>query len=161
RLGSFFDEATRGMPHPLPEPVIVDGVRLMVDLGFVVASAPHADRFSGFRSLPERLGGGFVLWSEDRVYLADRFLGEPRPVADAGAPGGARPWLSTVLLRTAAGLLELDPRAPEKGLRRAALPGVADAFAVDARRAVRLDPLGRASYTTDGGASWTDVLATR
>jgi hypothetical protein len=158
-LGTLFDEAGHGAPDPRPEPAIVDGVRVVVDAGRIVASARHAERFSGFRSLPERLGGGFVLWSEDRVYLAKDFLGEPASVADVGAEGGARPWLASVLLRTPEGLLELDPRT--RALRRAALPGVADALALDARRAVRLDALGRASVTVDGGASWTDVMATR
>ncbi len=159
-LGTRFDEAGRGATTPRPEPVIADGVRMIVDAGMILASARQADRLSGFRSLPERLGGGFVLWSEDRVYLAKDFLGELSPIADIGAIGGARPWLSSILLRTPAGLLELHPRAPGS-LHRATLPGVSEALALDARRAVRLDALGRASFTLDGGASWTDVLATR
>jgi hypothetical protein len=161
RLGTLFDQAGHGVSGLRPEPAIVDGVRVVVEAGRIVASARHAERFSGFRSVPERLGGGFVLWSEDRVYRAQEFLGEPSPIADVGAAGGARPWLATILLRTSAGILEVDPGAPARPLRRAAYPGLADALAVDARRGVRLDTLGRASVTTDGGASWTDVLATR
>ncbi|MFT3768696.1 MAG: hypothetical protein QM820_24890 [Minicystis sp.] len=159
RLGVMFDEAGRGASLPRREPVIVDGVRLVVDGGLVVASARHADRLTGFRSLPDRLGGGFVLWSEDRVYRAAAFLDDPKPIADVGATGGARPWLSTVLLRTPSGLLELDPRT--LSLHRAAWPGVADAVAVDDQRAARVDQLGRASFTIDGGQRFTDLLATR
>jgi len=159
RLGTVFDEAGHGSLLPRPEPAVVDGVRVVVDAGIVVASERHADRFSGFRRLPDRLGGGFVLWSEDRVYRAHDFLGEPVALSDVGASGGARPWFGSVLLRTSLGLLELDPRT--LALRRASLPGVADALALDGLRAARVDVLGRASFTIDGGASWTDVLATR
>jgi hypothetical protein len=158
-LGVMFDEAGQGSTVPRAEPAIVDGVRVVVDGGLVVGSARHADRLSGLRSLPARLGGGFVIWSEDRVYRADAFLGELRPLADVGATGGARPWLGSILLRTPSGLLELDPAS--LALRRAAAPGVADALALDARRAARVDALGRASITTDGGATWIDLLATR
>jgi hypothetical protein len=159
RLGALFDDAGRGASLPRPEPAVIDGVRVIVDGGLVVASARAADRLSGFRALPERLGGGFVIWSEDRVYRADEFLGELTAVADVGASGGVRPWLSSILLRTPSGLLELDPAS--LALRRAGMPGIADALALDARRAVRVDALGRASFTVDGGASWIDVLRTR
>ncbi len=66
------------------------------------------------------------------MYRAADFLGEPSPIADVGATGGARPWFASILLRTPSGLFELDPRAPAN-LRRAALPGVADALALDGR----------------------------
>jgi hypothetical protein len=161
RVGVVFDEAGQGSPLPRAEPAIVDGARVMFEAGVVIASAPHPDRFTGFRSLPERLGGGFVLWSSDHVYLAKDFLGEPQAIATgAGVHAtGARPWLSSVLLRTPRGLLEMDPRAARPTLRRAGLPGVADAIAVDERRAVRLDLVSRASFTVDATATWTDVLA--
>jgi hypothetical protein len=166
RLGALFDQAGRGAPPPRAEPAIVDGVRVVLESGRIVAAARHADRFTGFRSLPTRLGGGFLAWSDGRVYriagnAPQDFLAEPSVLADVGAAGGARPWLSTVLLRTGAGVLEWDPAAASPALRRAGVPGLADALALDARRAVRLDLLGRASYTTDGGASWTDVLTAR
>lgn len=159
RLGRIWDGAGNGSDLPRVEPVIVDGVRVLVDGGVVVASARHADRLSGFHSLPERLGGGLLFWSEDRTYRADTFLGELKPIVDEGAVGGVHPWLASVLLSTRSGLLEFDPRA--LSVRRAAMPGLATALAIDARRAARLDVLGRASYTIDGGASWTDLIATR
>src|SRR5262249_13744128 len=102
---------------------------------------------------------GFLVWSDSNLYRAKELLGALSPVADVGATGGARPWLTGALLRTPLGMFALDPGSPAP--RRAAFPGIADALAIDARRAVRLDILGRASFTTDGGTSWTDVLATR
>ena len=91
RLGVRFDEAGEGASFLRAEPAIVDGVRMLLDAGRVLAWAPHGERLSGFRTLPDRLGGGFVLWSEGRVYRADRFLGDPVPIADVGSAGGARP----------------------------------------------------------------------
>jgi hypothetical protein len=161
RMGAVFDEAGRGSLLPRPEPAIIDGARVIVDAGVIVAPAceRRPEHLGGFRSLPARLGGGFVLWTEGRVYRAEEFWGAASPIADVGASGGARPWLQGALLRTPLGLLALDPRS--LALHRAPFAGVADALAVDARRAARLDVLGRASVTADGGASWTDVLATR
>lgn len=158
RLGVLFDEGDTGAEGTRVEPAILDGVRVLVDAGLLVASARHAERFLGFRSLPARLGGGFVMWSEDRVYRAGSFLDEPKPIADLGA-AGARPWLSSVILRTPSGLFDLDPA--KLTLQRVTWSGIADAIAVDARRAVRLDALGRATVTTDGGATWADLTATR
>lgn len=159
RLGVRFDEAGEGASFLRDEPAIVDGVRMLVDAGRVLAWAPHGERLSGFRGLPARLGGGFILWSEGRVYRAERFLGEPVPIADVGSAGGARPWLSSALLRTSHGLFELDPRG--LAIRRAPWPFVSDAIAVDEQRGARVDELGRALVTLDGGKSWIDVLATR
>jgi len=159
RLGVRFDEAGEGASFLRAEPAIVDGVRMLLDAGRVLAWAPHGERLSGFRTLPDRLGGGFILWSEGRVYRADRFLGDPVPIADVGSAGGARPWLSSVLLRTSQGLFELDPRG--LAIRRAPWPFVSDAIAVDEQRGARVDELGRALVTLDGGKSWIDVLATR
>lgn len=159
RVGVMFDGAGQGAALPRPEPAIVDGIRLLVDNGVIVASAGRPDRLLGFRSLPERLGGGIVFWSRDHTYRAASFLDALEPIVDAGATGGVRPWLSSVLLFTPRGILELDPRT--HATRRLAWPGNADALALDAQRGVRLDALGRASFTADGGAHWTDVLATR
>jgi hypothetical protein len=159
RLGVMFDEAGHGSPVIHGEPAVVDGVRVVVEGGVITASARHADRLSGFRSIPARLGGGFVLWSEDRVYRADAFLGELKPIADVGAIGGARPWLSSILLRTPSGLLDLDPAT--LSIRRVPWVGIVDALAADGRRGARVDALGRATITLDGGRTFTDVLATR
>ncbi|XXT15293.1 hypothetical protein WME94_34090 [Sorangium sp. So ce429] len=160
-IGVLFDAAGpgEGSPAPRPEPALYEGLRVRLDGGVVLAAAPASEPLRGFRSIPARLGGGFVLWSEGRVYRAGDFLGALAPIADVGAPGGARPYLDVILLRTDRGLLELDPAT--LSLRHHGAAGVADAVALDARRAARLDLLGRASVTLDGGATWTDVLETR
>lgn len=160
-VGVLFDaaDAGDGAPAPRPEPALYEGLRVRLDGGVVLAAAPASEPLRGFRSIPARLGAGYVLWSEARVYRAGDFLGDLAPIADIGAPGGARPYLDAIVLRTRLGLVELDPATLT--LRRFGAAGVADAVAVDARRAARLDLLGRASVTLDGGATWTDVLATR
>lgn len=157
-MGAVFDEAGSGSAIVRAEPAIVDGMRLVVEAGVIIASAPHADRLTGFRSIPARLGGGFLLWSSDRVYHAATFLGDLRPIADA-AVESARPWLDTILIRTRAGLMEIDPAS--LAARPVAWPGVVDAVAIDARRGARLDLFGRATVTTDGGRTFTDLLASR
>ncbi|WP_437902469.1 hypothetical protein WME95_28240 [Sorangium sp. So ce327] len=146
-------------PAPGPEPALFEGRRVRLEGGVVLADAPAAESLRGFRSIPARLGGGFLLWSEGRVYRAADFLGELAPIADVGAPGGARPYLDTILLRSDRGLLEIDPST--LAVRGFGAAGVVDAVAVDARRAARLDLLGRASVTLDGGGTWIDVLETR
>ncbi|WP_129350122.1 hypothetical protein [Sorangium cellulosum] len=160
-VGVLFDAAgdgRDGAPDPRPEPALYEGLRVRLEGGVVLAAAPAPEPLRGFRSIPARLGGGFVLWSEGRVYRAGDFLGELAPVADVGAPGGARPYLASILLRSDRGLLELDPAT--LSLRRFGVAGVADAVALDARRAARLDMAGRASVTLDAGATWIDVLET-
>lgn len=156
RLGVMFDEAGLAPTLPGPEPAIIDGVRFLVDHGAALATAPAVERLTGFRSLPARLGGGYVIWSAARVYRAESFLGELKPIADVGGSAGARPFLRSILLRTEAGVLSVDPTS--LAVQREATPGLAEAMALDARRAVRVDALGRGSFTVDGGATWTDVL---
>jgi hypothetical protein len=156
RIGVLFDEAGPAPTLPGPEPAIVDGVRFLVDHGAALATAPAVERLTGFRSLPARLGGGFVIWSAARVYRAESFLGDLKPIADVGGSAGARPFLRSVLLRTEAGVLSVDPTS--LAVQRETTPGLAEALALDARRAVRVDALGRGSFTVDGGATWTDVL---
>ncbi|KYG02650.1 hypothetical protein BE20_50110, partial [Sorangium cellulosum] len=157
-VGVLFDAAAPGdgAPAPGPQPALHEGIRVRLDGGVVLAAAPASEPLRGFRSIPARLGGGFVLWSEARVYRASDFLGALAPIADVGAPGGARPYLDAIVLRSDRGLLEIDPSS--LAVRRFGVAGVVDAVAVDARRAVRLDLFGRASVTLDGGVTWVDVL---
>ncbi|XXX72730.1 hypothetical protein WMF30_34280 [Sorangium sp. So ce134] len=160
-VGVLFDAAAApgdGAPAPGPQPALHEGVRVRLEGGVVLAAALASEPLRGFRSIPARLGGGFVLWSDGRAYRASDFLGALAPIADVGAPGGARPYLDAILLRSDRGLLEIDPST--LALRRFGAAGVVDAVAVDARRAARLDLLGRASVTLDGGATWIDVLET-
>jgi hypothetical protein len=139
--------------------VLGDGTRLELRGGEIIAAVPWRERLSGFRALPDRLGAGYVFWSGAGTFTAPSFDAELGPIVDAPSSGGARPWLDGVLLRTEAGLLLLDPKS--RAVRRFDVAGVADAFAIDGQRAARLDLLGRASVTTDGGATWLDLEATR
>ncbi|MDC0742064.1 hypothetical protein [Polyangium mundeleinium] len=160
-VGVSFDEAGRASALPRREPAIASGNRFLLDGGLVLAEARGPEALSGFRSLPARLGGGYVFWSDARTYRADTFLGELRPIAQIAAEGGARPWLDTLVLRTDLGLLELDPRAPTPALRRTDLARFAEAFSLDGKHGVRLDAFGRAEITTDGGKTFRDLTAER
>jgi hypothetical protein len=127
--------------------------------GILDGWARSDERLIGLRRLPARFGGGYAIWSSARTYRADTFLGALTLLADTGAPGGVRPWMGSLLLRTSLGGLLLDPTT--RALRRLESPGFSDGIALDDRLAVRLDLLGRASFTRDGGGTWTDVLASR
>jgi hypothetical protein len=159
QVGVIFDPSVPAPGLPGSEPALVDGARVMMTHGIVDARAPSAERLIGFRSLPARLGGGYALWSDARTYRADTFLGDLTVLAELGASGGIRPWIGTLLLRTSVGNVLVDVHT--RALRRAGIPALADAVALDDLHAVRLDELGRASFTADGGATWTDVLASR
>jgi len=159
RVGAVFDPSPPAPALPGSEPALLDGVRVMVSNGLLEGWVKSRERLIGFRRLPPRLGGGYALWSDARTYRADTFLGELTVLADLGASGGIRPWMGALLLRTGVGSVLFDPTTG--ALRRAGFPGLADAVAVDDRHAVQLDELGRARVTADGGATWTDVLASR
>ncbi|MFO0759735.1 MAG: hypothetical protein U0359_24825 [Byssovorax sp.] len=159
RLGSFFDEAGPGSSLPGVEPALLDGTRVLLQNGLVQGQARAAERLLGFRSLPARLGGGYVLWSDARTYRAASFLGDLEAITDAGATGGVRPWLRTFFIRTQVGMLEVSPDTLVA--RRATIPGLSEALALDAQRGVRLDLLGRAELTTSGGERFTDLFRER
>ena len=158
-VGVSFDEA--GKPSPLPhrEAAIVSGKRLLLEGGVVIGTAQGPESLLGFRSIPARLGGGLLVWSDSRTYHADTFLGDLRPIADIAAEGGARPWFRTIALRTDLGLLELDPKTLT--VRRTDLASFAEVLAVDDQRGARLDTLGRLSISVDGGKTFRDVTAER
>lgn len=161
-MGALFDESSESSTMARAEPALVNGARLLVDAGVVRAKAKDGVRFSGFRSMPARLGGGYLLWSDDATYKADDFLGDLRLILNTSAPGGARPWLSSALLRTERGVVEVDP----KSLAARLLPpsfraAFADGLAVDERRAVRADTVGRTCVTLDGGQSFSDITEQR
>ena len=159
KVGAIFDTAAPEPTLPTSEPAILDGVRVLVTSGILDGWARSDERMIGFRRLPLRFGGGYAVWSSAHTYRADTFLGELTVLADIGASGGVRPWMGSLLLRTTLGGLLLDPAT--RALRRVESPGFSDGIAVDDRLAVRLDVLGRASFTGDGGGTWTDVLASR
>jgi hypothetical protein len=162
--GAAFDEASRGVAVPRPELAIVMGRRVKLEGGVITGSARAPAGLVGFRSLPERLGGGYLVWSDLRTYHTKDFFGALTPVAEIGPTAGARPWFSSVLLRTDRGIFELSmaagPKAPVVKRWRPQ-PGVIDALSIDEKRGVTLDIMGRARATTDGGATWSDVTAAR
>ncbi len=139
--------------------VIADGVRVSLRQGEIVAAHPWSERLMGFRTLPARLGGGYAFWSASRTSVAEAFGADLRAVINVASRGGVRPWLDGVLLRSEAGTLELDPRT--RAVRRFGFVAAGDAVAIDAKRAARVDTLGRATFTIDGGRTWVEVEATR
>jgi hypothetical protein len=156
--GAIFDEATRGAAVPRRELAIVQGRRAALDGGAVASVARSPSGLVGFRSLPARLGGGYLIWSDVRTYHADDFLGALTPIAEVGPTAGTRAWFGSILLRSDRGFFSLDPKA--RALTRwKPQPGLVDALAIDDKRGVTLDIVGRVRATTDGGAAWTDVTA--
>jgi hypothetical protein len=110
----------------------------------------------GALALPDRLGGGFVHWSRNKVFRSAQFTGALVPVASAeGAVRGARLGLRGALVITDAGLHELLPGA--KALTPLDEPATQDLVVLDEARALRLDVFGRASATDDGGKRWSDL----
>ncbi len=162
--GATFDEASRGVAVPRPELAIVMGRRVKLEGGVITDSARSPAGLVGFRSLPDRLGGGYLVWSDLRTYHTKDFFGALTPVAEIGPTAGARPWFSSVLLRTDRGIFELSMAAGPKAAtvkRWRPQPGVIDALSIDDKRGVTLDIMGRTRATTDGGATWSDVTAAR
>ena len=158
--GAIFDEATRGAAVPRRELAIVQGRRVALEGGAVTSVARAPAGLVGFRSLPARLGGGFLVWSDVRTYHTNDFLGALTPVAEIGPTAGTRPWFGAVLLRADRGVFSLDLKTRSL-TRYRPHPGVIDALAIDEKRGVTLDVVGRVRATTDGGATWTDVTASR
>jgi hypothetical protein len=149
---------------PDVERVIAGGARLELGPGGEVRAAAwdtalaHArDPLQGGLAVPERLGGGFVVWTRRRVFRAATFTGPLVPVAMAADAGvrGARAGLSSVIVVTDAGPRALLPGAVR--VTPVAEPALADLVALSAQRAARLDVFGRFSITGDGGARWTEA----
>ncbi|MDI3290743.1 hypothetical protein [Polyangium sp. 15x6] len=144
------------------------GVRfeLSPDSGEVLSAAwdvdlsVKSDPLVGSLVVAPHLGGGFVHWSRARVFRSDTFTGPLRPVALGGALGvgavrGARSGLDAVLVFGEAGTAAL--RKGSDTLEAASEAGLADFAALDGKRAVRVDYLGRLASTGDGGATWNDA----
>lgn len=158
-VGVIFDEGSKAPVVPRAEPALVGGQRLLLDNGFWVSSAKDSTRVSSFQSLPAYLGGGFFFSSADRFYTAESFLGPLKLVAEIGEVGRVRNWLQGIWLQAPRGSTVLEPQSG--ALFLLGEPFVADAVAVDAQRAARLDVFGRAEVTTDAGHTWTDLLETK
>lgn len=145
--------------------VMTGGARLELSPdGEVLASAWEPDEATsgqsggalrGALALPPRLGGGFLHWSQDRVFWSKEFTG---PLESVTLPRGSAPILGIrsglghAIVITDAGPLVIAP-----GDRRASAlsePAIADLAAVDEKRALSLDVFGRAATTIDAGKTW-------
>ena len=146
--------------------VVAGGARLELrPTGEVLAAAwepsltASADPVVGALAVPARLGGGFVVFSHNRLFRAGAFTGPLEPVATGlaheTAVRGVRAGLSSVVVFTDMGPRELLPGSAR--LTPMSDPAVLDVAATSARRAVRLDAFGRLLFTGDGGAAWTDL----
>lgn len=150
--------------------VISGGARLEVSLtGEVLASTWEADKANGGDiligglALAPHIGGGYVFWTQARLFRATEFGGPLVPVglgvADAADTTirGVRNGLRGAMIATDAGPRELLPGATVA----TAFPdaGVTDLAALDASRAIRVDAFGRTAWTSDGGKVWNDSSA--
>lgn len=150
--------------------VVSTGARLELSpTGEVLAAAWETDKahngdmLLGGLALAPHLGGGYLFWTQARVFRAADFTGPLVPVglgvADAAdtAVRGVRNGLRGAVIATDAGPRELLPGAnvatpfPD--------PGMTDLAALDASRAIRLDAFGRSAWTIDGGKTWSDATA--
>ncbi len=149
--------------------VLSTGARLeLSSTGEVLASAWETDKASGGDILAgglavaPHLGGGYLFWTQSRVFRSMDFTGPLVPISLGLADPtdvnirGLRNGLRSVLIATDAGPRELLPNAMSAG----AFPdaGITDLAAIDASRALRIDAFGRTAWTVDGGKTWSDAL---
>lgn len=136
------------------ELLVVDGCRYVASANGKVLEAAVDEEvlLRGGLSVREDLGGGYVFWSNEALYHASTFSG-PLARFEGVDPGvevlGVRNGLGEVVAFLATGHVALD--LAKRRVTAAREPGVADIAALDARRAVILDLLGRGWVTTDGG----------
>lgn len=150
--------------------VLSAGARLeLSSTGEVLASAWETDKamqsdpLAGGLAVAPHLGGGYLFWSQYRVFRSTDFTGPLVPIslgiADAADTSirGLRNGLRGVLVATDTGPREVLPGATAA----TAFPdaGVTDLAALDASRAIRVDAFGRAGFTIDGGKTWTEAHA--
>jgi hypothetical protein len=151
-VGASLDEATEFSPHQVRTPVIVNGERLFIDNGLLAETTHFPESLSGFRSLPPRLGGGYVVWSDEHTYHTPTFLGKLTPIAKIGARGGVRTWFDSFVLRTNIGALEVNPTSFT--VRRTELARFAEMISLDGQVGVRTDCVGRMEASVDGGKTF-------
>lgn len=149
--------------------VLSSGARLeLSSTGEVLASAWETDKatagdvLAGGLAVAPHLGGGYLFWSQSRVFRATDFTGPLVPISLGLADPtdvnirGLRNGLRSVMIATDAG-----PRALSPGATSAVAfpdPGVTDLAALDGSRALRVDAFGRTAWTIDGGKTWNDAL---
>lgn len=155
-VGVAYDETGENSPIRGADPAIINGKRLMLDGGRIVGSAPFPEQLLGFRSLPARLGGGYVFWSDEHSYHAPTFLGKLKPIAKVGSRGGVRPWFDTFVLRTDLGPLEVKPGSLT--VRRTELARFSEMLSVDGKLGIRTDPVGRMEASADAGKTFVPLV---
>ncbi len=157
--------------------VVVAGARLRLSAHGEIKTAAwerdesgRNDMLTGSLAVLAHLGGGFVHWSNSRLFRSRDFTGPLEAIAAASSAGGetpmnveipirgARNGLNSVIVFTDAGPRELLPGA--MALSPVRDPALADYVAVNEKRAARLDLFGRTSFTNDGGAHWNDAVST-
>ena len=152
--GDFVERTTEGLDR-----IVADGRRLEVrGVDVVTAAAPSPEVQSGAVA-PAWAGEGpqrYVFWKGRTLYGAATFTGELHVIAKLPAdPRGSFDWIDGVGLLFPGGARVIAPRAT--GLVPLPIVGAASGVAVDARRAVAVDVLGRSALTLDAGATFHDV----
>ena len=154
--GSFVERTSDGL-----DLVVVGGRRFALRGLAVVESAPRLPEVQGGAVAPPWAGAGpqrYVFWKGRALYGAASFTGELHALASLPAePRGSFDWLGGVGLVLPGGAAVIAPGAVS--LAPLPLAAAAHGFAADARRALAVDVLGRASLTLDGGATFRDVTS--
>lgn len=143
-------------PRPADTLALGPGARLRLREGVVVEHQPDPRVYRGFLSLPARLGGGVLLWSETRVFHAPTFFDPAVVLVDVESVGDARLFLDAVLVSTSEGFLRWEPGSDR--VEPFGGPALAAAASLDGRRGLLVDVFGRARVTEDGGQSYRDLL---
>ena len=138
--------------------LVVDKTRIVVGRGEPrLGEGVTEEAIAGAARIPQRLGGGFLFWTESSLYRSGSFEGVLEPIAKTPDPIVNISFAPKFLLvrsrngeRWALGL--------PKGERVALDPlGAVDVEGLDDGRALAFDDQGLALSSTDGGAHWVDV----
>lgn len=119
-----------------------------------------SDTLMGALEVPPRLGGGFIHWSRNQLFRSETFTGPLRPITTRHILGGenirgARNGLDRVIIfgESANATLFADKLSVEPP----PFAGLVDFAALDDKRALRTDMIGRTYTTIDGGKTWLDM----
>ncbi|MEP7119664.1 MAG: hypothetical protein ABJE95_02095 [Byssovorax sp.] len=152
--GDFVEHTPEGLDR-----VVAGGRRLELRGLDVVTIGPRSPEIESGAVAPPWAGEGpqrYVFWKGRVLYGAATFTGELAPIAKLPSdPRGSFDWIGGVGLLLAGGAAVIAPRAP--GLAPLPIAAASHGVAADARRAIAVDVLGRASLTLDGGATFRDV----
>lgn len=122
-----------------------------------------SDVLIGALEVAPRLGGGFIHWSRNQLFHSETFSGPLRPITTkhvlgAEAIRGARNGLEGVVVFGESANAQLV--GSKKIVDPPPFAGLVDFAALDDKRAIRTDVLGRVHTTIDGGKTWVDVTNT-